>query len=83
MLSHLGDTQRAIGNPQEARDSWRQALAILDASHDPGAGEVRAKLRGLAWPRGETAVTSAWPGPGPSPAASVVLAGAEGGPDAD
>ena len=52
MLSHLGDTQRAIGNPQEARDSWRHALAILDTSHDPGAGEVRAKLRGLALAEG-------------------------------
>jgi DNA-binding SARP family transcriptional activator/tetratricopeptide (TPR) repeat protein len=48
VLSHLGDSQRAIGNPQAARDSWRQALALLDGSHDPGAGEVRAKLRGLA-----------------------------------
>jgi DNA-binding SARP family transcriptional activator len=48
VLSHLGDSQRAIGKSQEARDSWRQALAILDGSHDPGAGEVRAKLRGLA-----------------------------------
>ena len=48
VLSHLGDAQRAVGSPQEARDSWRQALAILDGSHDPGASEVRAKLRSLA-----------------------------------
>jgi tetratricopeptide (TPR) repeat protein len=47
VLSHLGDAQRAIGSPQEAGDSWRQALAILDGSHDPGASEVRAKLRSL------------------------------------
>jgi DNA-binding SARP family transcriptional activator/transcriptional regulator with XRE-family HTH domain len=48
VLSHLGDAQYATGHPVQARDSWRQALTILDDSHDPGADEVRAKLRSLA-----------------------------------
>jgi tetratricopeptide (TPR) repeat protein/DNA-binding XRE family transcriptional regulator len=47
VLTHLGDTQRAAGDPAAASDAWREALAILDGIHDPGANEVRGRLRGL------------------------------------
>ena len=102
MLSHLGDAQLAFGHPQQARDSWRQALALLEGSHDPGASGVRAKLRRLAPAEGRgagaarsRALPEAGRGNGrggslprsarpvTAPAASLLLAGAEGGPDAD
>jgi DNA-binding SARP family transcriptional activator/tetratricopeptide (TPR) repeat protein/DNA-binding XRE family transcriptional regulator len=47
VLTHLGDAQHANGDVPAARDAWQQALAILDEVHDPGADEVRAKLREL------------------------------------
>lgn len=37
VLAHLGDTYCAVGDPQTARDAWRQALDILDS-----IGVVRA-----------------------------------------
>jgi tetratricopeptide (TPR) repeat protein len=47
VLTHLGDTQLNAGNPQAARDSWRQALVILNDLHHPDAEAVRAKLATL------------------------------------
>jgi DNA-binding SARP family transcriptional activator len=43
-LSRLGDVHLAAGDPDAARDSWRQALAILDDLNNPDADELRAKL---------------------------------------
>jgi tetratricopeptide (TPR) repeat protein len=48
VLTHLGDAQHAAGDLRAAREAWQQALAILDDSSDPGASEIRAKLRSLA-----------------------------------
>ena len=48
VLTHLGDAHYANANPPAARDSWGQALTILEDNHDPGADRVRARLRGLA-----------------------------------
>jgi tetratricopeptide (TPR) repeat protein/transcriptional regulator with XRE-family HTH domain len=45
VLTHLGDTHQAAGNPRGAREAWLQALAILDDTRDPGADELRARLR--------------------------------------
>jgi DNA-binding SARP family transcriptional activator len=44
ILTHLGDAHLDAGSPGQARDAWQQALVILDELHDPGAGQVRAKL---------------------------------------
>jgi tetratricopeptide (TPR) repeat protein len=46
-LTHLGDTHAATGNPDGARDAWKQALAILDGLGHASAGQVRTKLRQL------------------------------------
>jgi tetratricopeptide (TPR) repeat protein/DNA-binding XRE family transcriptional regulator len=46
-LTNLGETYRARGESARVRESWRQALAILDDLGHPGAGKVRAKLDGL------------------------------------
>ena len=54
ILTHLGDTHCAGGNPQQARDVWQQALAILDDLHHPDANNLRAKLAGL--PRRDSTV---------------------------
>lgn len=43
-ISFLGDAWQAAGNLEEARYSWRQALAILDDLRHPDACGVRAKL---------------------------------------
>jgi hypothetical protein len=51
ILTHLGDARHAAGDPAEAEDAWRQALAILDDLHHPSAGKVRAKLRPAAGAR--------------------------------
>jgi tetratricopeptide (TPR) repeat protein len=50
-LTHLGDTRRAAGQPDDARETWRQALGILDDLGHPDAAQVRAKLLQLrqAW----------------------------------
>lgn len=46
-LTRLGDSRHAAGDLPQAREAWRDALAIFgDLSH-PGAEEVRAKLAGL------------------------------------
>lgn len=46
-LDNLGDVYHAAGDDDAARDSWKQAIAILDDSQAPGADEVRQKLRDL------------------------------------
>jgi DNA-binding SARP family transcriptional activator len=43
-LSHLGDTCQAAGELGQARDAWRQAIAILEQLRHPDAERVRAKL---------------------------------------
>jgi tetratricopeptide (TPR) repeat protein/transcriptional regulator with XRE-family HTH domain len=48
ILIHLGDARRAAGELRQAREAWRQALAIFEDVHHPGAGQVRARLDGLA-----------------------------------
>ncbi|HMH90649.1 MAG TPA: tetratricopeptide repeat protein, partial [Streptosporangiaceae bacterium] len=49
-LTHLGDTQAAAGAPAAARRAWQQAVTILEDMRDPGAAEVRERLRGPAGP---------------------------------
>jgi tetratricopeptide (TPR) repeat protein len=43
-LTHLGEAYHAAGEPAHAREAWQQALAILEDTHNPDAGPVRAKL---------------------------------------
>jgi tetratricopeptide (TPR) repeat protein len=43
ILTHLAETQHASGQAA-ARDTWRQALAILDDLHHEDADRVRARL---------------------------------------
>jgi DNA-binding SARP family transcriptional activator len=45
-LIQLGDTHAASGDLQAAREAWRRALDILGDMHHPGAGRIRAELRG-------------------------------------
>lgn len=44
-LAHLGDTHLAARQPENARQAWQHALAILDDLHHPDAERVRIKLR--------------------------------------
>jgi tetratricopeptide (TPR) repeat protein len=48
ILAHLGEAYHALGRTAEARDSWRQALTILEDLGDPDADDVRARLERLA-----------------------------------
>jgi DNA-binding SARP family transcriptional activator/Tfp pilus assembly protein PilF len=48
VLTHLGEAHRVAGSYQAATAVWRRALEILDELHDPGADELRGKLRQLA-----------------------------------
>ncbi|MFJ5301722.1 AfsR/SARP family transcriptional regulator [Streptomyces sp. NPDC088350] len=43
-LGNLGDTRLAAGEPEAARDSWRQALAIFEEFDHRDAGKVRYRL---------------------------------------
>ncbi|MFD9326757.1 BTAD domain-containing putative transcriptional regulator [Streptomyces sp. NPDC060065] len=43
-LGNLGDVQLAADEPEAARDSWRQALAIFVEFDHPDAAEIREKL---------------------------------------
>jgi pentatricopeptide repeat protein len=45
ILDHLGDAREAAGDNRGARESWRQALAILDDLHHPEAMRLRRKVR--------------------------------------
>lgn len=46
-LANLGDTLCATGQPHDARAAWQEAHVILDDLHDPGAGQILAKLSRL------------------------------------
>jgi len=46
MLVHLGDVYHAAGDADQARQTWEQALAILEHLHHSDADQVRARLRG-------------------------------------
>ena len=43
-LDRLADARRATGSHEDAHQAWRQAIAIFDAMHHPGARVLRAKL---------------------------------------
>jgi hypothetical protein len=43
-LTHLGDSQEAVGDTGSARSTWLRAAAILDDLAHPDAGPVRARL---------------------------------------
>ena len=43
-LTGLGDTYLAAGQPEAAREAWRQALDILEDLHHPGAEDIRDRL---------------------------------------
>jgi tetratricopeptide (TPR) repeat protein/transcriptional regulator with XRE-family HTH domain len=47
ILTHIGDTRHAAGEPPLARQAWQQALAIFDDIQHPDAEKVRAKLAGI------------------------------------
>jgi hypothetical protein len=53
-LVYLGAAHRALGRLAAARQTWRQALAILEELHHPEAAQVRSLLDGLPVPRSET-----------------------------
>jgi DNA-binding SARP family transcriptional activator/tetratricopeptide (TPR) repeat protein len=44
VLTHLGDTHAAAGDRDAARETWRQALTILDGLGHPDAEQVRDRL---------------------------------------
>jgi tetratricopeptide (TPR) repeat protein len=46
ILVHLGDVYHAAGDQEQARQTWEQALAILEHLHHSDADQVRARLRG-------------------------------------
>jgi hypothetical protein len=46
MLVHLGDAYHAAGQLPQARQAWREALAILEDLNHSDADQVRARLRG-------------------------------------
>ena len=46
MLVHLGDVYHAVGDLEQARQAWHEALAILEHLHHSDADQVRARLRG-------------------------------------
>lgn len=48
VLTRLGDTRLAMGDPAAARDLWQQALVILDDLAHRDAAGVRERLEGLA-----------------------------------
>jgi predicted negative regulator of RcsB-dependent stress response len=43
-LTDAGDAYHAVGDLAAARQTWAQALAILDDLHHPDADTIRAKL---------------------------------------
>src|ERR1035438_910562 len=47
-LSHLGDAHHAAGDNHAARETWEQALDILDELAHPEAMPVRNKLQSAA-----------------------------------
>ena len=59
MLVHLGDAYHAAGELGQARQSWREALAILEDLEHSDAEQVRARLAGQEPPVPGVAVASA------------------------
>jgi DNA-binding SARP family transcriptional activator/Tfp pilus assembly protein PilF len=57
VLTHLGEVHRISGSYQAAIAVWRRALEILDELEDPGADELRGKLRQLAIADGHATLT--------------------------
>jgi tetratricopeptide (TPR) repeat protein len=49
-LTGLGDARLSAGERAQAREAWRQALAILEDLHHSDADGVRAKLDCVAVP---------------------------------
>ena len=47
VLDRLGDAFQATGDTGAARESWEQAVAILDGQDHPGAQVIRGKLATL------------------------------------
>ena len=45
VLVNLGDVHQAASSAQAARETWQQALEILDDLHHQDADQVRARLR--------------------------------------
>lgn len=41
---HLGDSQHATAEPDDARVAWRHALDVLDRLGHPDAAQVRSRL---------------------------------------
>ncbi len=70
MLVHLGDVYHAVGDREQARQAWEQALAILEHLHHSDADQVRARLRGQL---------PAVPGSVPAAAAGATVAGLTSG----
>ncbi len=50
MLVHLGDAYHATGDEGLARQSWQDALAILEGLNHSDADQVRARLQGVEPP---------------------------------
>lgn len=44
-LGHLGDLHREFAEPEAARTSWRQALALFEEADHPDAEQMRERLR--------------------------------------
>jgi len=44
VLTHLGDTYFAAGDPGQGRLAWQQALDLLDELKHPNAAQLRAQL---------------------------------------
>jgi len=57
VLTHLGEVHRVAGSRQAAIAVWRRALVILDELDDPGADELRGKLRQFAADNGHATLT--------------------------
>jgi tetratricopeptide (TPR) repeat protein len=55
LLTHRGDTHHASADPQGAKETWLEALRILDDLQHPDGDSVRAKLTG----RQRSSVTAA------------------------
>ena len=68
MLVHLGDAYYAIGDLSQARQAWREALAILEDLNHSDADQVRARLDGEEPPVPGVPAASAEPVLGGQPA---------------
>jgi len=47
LLTRIGETRRAMGDPEAARENLRHALTILDDLAHPDAEQVRVGLQKL------------------------------------